>query len=91
MIDRYYGHLARDGHEHAISLVGELSAGQGPRWTLVDAAWTSKLAAAASVDNERSTKERESSKPSSGLEPETPSLPWNNSGNWSQPRATVLA
>jgi len=30
-------------------------------------------------------------KPSSGLEPETPSLPWNFSGNRSQPVATDLA
>jgi integrase len=48
MIDRHYGHLARDGREHAISLLDELSAGQRPRWTLVDAAWTLDPAAAAS-------------------------------------------
>jgi hypothetical protein len=40
MIDRHYGHLARDGREHAIRLLDELSAGERPRWTLVDAAWT---------------------------------------------------
>jgi len=51
MIDRHYGHLARDGREHAIRLLDELSAGQRPRWTLVDAAWTSKPAPAASRDN----------------------------------------
>jgi hypothetical protein len=28
--------------------------------------------------------------PSDGLEPSTPSLPWNDLGNWSQPTATVL-
>jgi len=28
MIDRHYGHLARDGREHAIRLLDELSAGQ---------------------------------------------------------------
>jgi integrase len=39
MIDRHYGHLARDGREHAIRLLDELSAEQRPRWTL-DAAWT---------------------------------------------------
>jgi hypothetical protein len=54
MIDRYYGHLARDGREHAIRLLDELSAGQRPRWTLVDAAWTPPLAAAARRDNESS-------------------------------------
>ena len=52
MIDRHYGHLACDGREHAIRLLDELSAGQRPRWTLVDAAWTSKLAVTVSGDNE---------------------------------------
>src|SRR5437016_10683945 len=52
MIDRHYGHLARDGREHAIRLLDELSAGQRPRWTLVDAAWTPALANAARQDNE---------------------------------------
>jgi hypothetical protein len=51
MIDRHYGHLARDGREHAIRLLDELSAGQPPRWTLVDAPWTSKTAGGASRDN----------------------------------------
>ncbi len=51
MIDRHYGHLARDGREHAIRLLDELSAGQRPRWTLVDAAWTPRPTAAASTDN----------------------------------------
>jgi len=51
MIDRHYGHLARDGREHAIRLLDELSAGERPRWTLVDAAWTPKPTAAASEDN----------------------------------------
>ena len=40
MIDCHYGHLARDGREHAIRLLDELSAEQRPPWTLVDAAWT---------------------------------------------------
>src|SRR5919201_1560781 len=51
MIDRHYGHLARDGREHAIKLLDELSAGQRPRWTLVDARWTPKPVAAASPDD----------------------------------------
>jgi integrase len=45
MIDRHYGHLARDGREHAIRLLDELSAEQRPRWTLVDAVWTPKRTA----------------------------------------------
>ena len=36
MIDRHYGHLARDGREHAIKLLDALNA----PWTLVDARWT---------------------------------------------------
>jgi hypothetical protein len=52
MIDRHYGHLARDGREHAIRLLDELSAGERPRWTLVDVAWTSKALGDASRDNE---------------------------------------
>jgi integrase len=52
MIDRHYGHLARDGREQAIRLLDELSAEQRPRWTLVDAPWTPEPATAASRDNE---------------------------------------
>jgi integrase len=40
MIDRHYGHFARDGRAHAVRLLDELSAEQRPPWTLVDAAWT---------------------------------------------------
>jgi hypothetical protein len=36
-IDRHSGHLTRDGREHAIRPLDELSAAQRPRWTLVDA------------------------------------------------------
>jgi hypothetical protein len=45
VIDRHYGHLARDGREHAIRLLDELSAEERPPWTLVDAAWTPDSAA----------------------------------------------
>ena len=51
MIDRHYGHLARDGREHAIRLLDQLSADERPRWTPVVAAWTPKPAAVASQDN----------------------------------------
>jgi integrase len=42
MIDRHYGHLARDGREHAIRLLDTASAASDPsgRWTFVDARWT---------------------------------------------------
>jgi hypothetical protein len=51
LIDRHYGHLARDGREHAIRPLDEPSAAERPRWTPVDAAWTPKPAAAADRDN----------------------------------------
>jgi hypothetical protein len=37
MIDRHYGHLARDGREHAIRLLDELSAGHVHVGRCVDA------------------------------------------------------
>ena len=40
MIDRHYGHLARDGREHAIKLLDALYAPEFNPWTLVDARWT---------------------------------------------------
>jgi integrase len=51
MIDRHCGHLARDGREHAIRLLDELSAEQHPQWTLVDAVWTPKRTAVVGRDN----------------------------------------
>ena len=52
MIDRHYGHLARDGREHAIRLLEGLSAEQRPPWTLVDARWTPKTPAGVTPENE---------------------------------------
>ena len=63
MIDRHYGHLARDGREHAIRLLDELSTGQRPRWTLVDAAWTPEPAAAASLTTEVAAKQEKTRSP----------------------------
>ena len=40
MIDRHYGHLARDGREHAISC-STCSPALSPTSTRWDAAWTS--------------------------------------------------
>lgn len=48
MIDRHYGHLARDGRDHALRLLDTLHAAELERWTLVDAAWTSNKEAVAS-------------------------------------------
>ncbi|HYY65221.1 MAG TPA: site-specific integrase [Gaiellaceae bacterium] len=54
MIDRHYGHLARDGREHAIKLLDALNAPAFDRWTLVDAAWTSNERTPADPDNTNS-------------------------------------
>jgi hypothetical protein len=54
MIDRHYGHLARDGREHAIRLLDDLNASEMARWTLVDAGWTSKPQTVARRDNANS-------------------------------------
>jgi hypothetical protein len=71
MIDRHYGHLARDGREHATRLLDELSAEKRPRWTLVDAAWTPKPMDGSSRDNETVGSAGRNPKPSDGLEPST--------------------
>ena len=47
MIDRHYGHLARDGREHAIELLDALNA----PWTLVDARWTLEQKTSVTPDN----------------------------------------
>jgi len=52
MIDRYYGHLARDGREHAIKLLDALNAPEFDPWTLVDARWTPKQPAGVNPENE---------------------------------------
>ena len=51
MIDRHYGHLARDGREHALQLLDSLNAPEFQPWTLVDAAWTSKQRSAVNNGN----------------------------------------
>jgi hypothetical protein len=55
MIDRHYGHLARDGREHAIRLLDDLNAPEIKPWTLVDAGWTSKPPIGARRDNANSS------------------------------------
>ena len=52
MIDRHYGHLARDGREHAIKLLDTLNAPEFDPWTLVDARWTPKQPAGVTPENE---------------------------------------
>ena len=74
MIDRHYGHLARDGREHAIKLLDALNPPSEP-WTLVDVAWTPKRQAMVSADKRKAEIGGGTAKPSDGLEPSTPSLP----------------
>jgi integrase len=52
MIDRHYGHLARDGREHAIKLLDALNAPYFDPWTLVDARWTLNDSAGVTPKNE---------------------------------------
>ena len=52
MIDRHYGHLARDGREHAITLLDTFAGTSQPSDVhAVDAAWTLKSAPAANTGN----------------------------------------
>jgi hypothetical protein len=56
MIDRHYGHLARDGREHAIKLLDALNA----PWTLVDAPWTPNEPDGVSTETKATSKQGES-------------------------------
>jgi hypothetical protein len=51
MIDRHYGHLARDGREHAIRLLENYKAAQASDVHAVDARWTLNDVGDASADN----------------------------------------
>ena len=53
MIDRHYGHLARDGREHAIKLLDALNAPEFQPWTLVDAAWTPQRQHGGTAENKK--------------------------------------
>jgi integrase len=53
MIDRHYGHLARDGREHAIKLLDTYRAAEPIDVHAVDAGWTSTSVIDASPDNRK--------------------------------------
>jgi hypothetical protein len=53
IIDRHYGHLARDGREHAIKLLDALNAPEFQPWTLVDAAWTRQRHNGVTAENKK--------------------------------------
>jgi hypothetical protein len=57
MIDRHYGHLARDSREHAVSLLDALAVERA-----VDAGWTSHQSHAKQVSNSDSTPRRKRSR-----------------------------
>jgi hypothetical protein len=74
MIDRHYGHLARDGREHAIRLLDTYRAAAPLDVHAVDARWTLNDVSDASVDNGKGGEQEQRGKPSDGLEPSTPLL-----------------
>ena len=53
MIDRHYGHLARDGREHAIKLLDTYRTAEPLDVHAVDAPWTLKKPTDRSPDNGR--------------------------------------
>jgi len=53
MIDRHYGHLARDGRDHAINLLDNYSRPEEADVHRVDVAWTLKQRAVATAANQR--------------------------------------
>jgi integrase len=54
MIDRHYGHLARDGRDHAIRLLDAYRAPESSDVHAVDARWTLNASSDAITDNEKS-------------------------------------
>ena len=51
MIDRHYGHLARDGREHAIELMDAFTNAKRVDVHAVDAGWTSEMPSPAKAGN----------------------------------------
>ena len=51
MIDRHYGHLARDGRDHAINLLDAFTHAEAGNVHAVDAAWTSGSPGVVHSDN----------------------------------------
>jgi len=53
MVDRHYGHLARDGREHAIRLLDTYRVSEPSDVHTVDAGWTLNAPAGVTTDNEK--------------------------------------
>jgi hypothetical protein len=56
MIDRHYGHLARDAREHAIRLLDAYRGAEALNVHAVDAQWTLNDSSGAMSDNETGTR-----------------------------------
>jgi len=54
MIDRHYGHLARDGRDHALNLLDSYTRSNATDVHAVDAAWTLEPATVAHAGNKNS-------------------------------------
>jgi integrase len=54
MIDRHYGHLARDGRQHAINLLDAFTGSEAANVHAVDAAWTPEPSTVVHTDNGKS-------------------------------------
>jgi hypothetical protein len=55
MIDRHYGHLVRDGREHAIDLLDAFTGPDATNVHGVDAAWTLEASTGVHSDNGKSS------------------------------------
>ena len=75
MIDRHYGHLARDGRDHAINLLDNHASAGEAGVHRVDIAWTLSPTSRRHNSKRNQLIAGETRKPSDGLEPSTPSLP----------------
>jgi len=75
MIDRHYGHLARDGRDHAINLLDGHASADEAGVHRVDIAWTLHRQGRRHRSQQKRLIAGENRKPSDGLEPSTPSLP----------------
>jgi hypothetical protein len=76
MIDRHCGHLARDGRDRAINLLDRHACTDEASVHRVDIAWTPSPTSRRHRSHQKRLIAGENRKPSDGLEPSTPSLPF---------------
>ena len=75
MIDRHYGHPARDGRDHAIDLLDACTGSESVDVHAVDAALDVGSVSRRPIGQRKGQLSRKKPEPSDGLEPSTPSLP----------------